>query len=144
MYKFDEPSLSESAKFSNISRDLALPVESEDLNWLGSDAFSALGRDKGSPVASATPETKFELDNVVSSTGKLENIAPVAPKETDLLGAAAKSAVQTAINNPLETGGTALLALLALRFKAPIVEEMAQAAAGLENFGAERFWRSAY
>lgn len=131
MYKFDEPGHLVSAKFSPINSDFAVPVETEAVTWLGSDVFSVPGRDNVSPAASAMPEMKFEPDNVVSQSAKLESVAPVAPKQTSLLDAAAKSAVQAAINNPLETSGTALLALLALRFKAPVVEEMAQAAAGL-------------
>ncbi len=59
------------------------------------------------------------------------DILPPVPKESNWIGATAQSAMDTVVNNPLETGGTALLALLAIRFKTPILEEMAQAAAGL-------------
>lgn len=92
----------------------------DEPSHLESDKFSSIGGDLTVPVE---PE-------VVTWLGS-DAFSAVVPKEKDLLGAAAKSAVQTAINNPLETSGTALLALLALRFKAPVLEEMAQAATGL-------------
>lgn len=59
------------------------------------------------------------------------DILPPVPKEKRWIDTAAQSVMQTAINNPLETGGTALLALLAIRFKTPILDEMAKAASGL-------------
>lgn len=138
MYKFDEPNLAESGNFSAVSPEDVLPLEAETGNWLGSDAFSGSelpGIKKAgfepNEVASRAPVGNIVLGGVVSPATGQENMPSVVPRETSWIGAAAQSAVQTAINNPLETGGTALLALLALRFKAPIVEEMAQAAAGL-------------
>lgn len=58
------------------------------------------------------------------------NAAEVEPVEQNWLGAAAYSGLEAVRSHPLETGGTALLALLAIRFKTPILEEIAAAAAG--------------
>ncbi len=56
---------------------------------------------------------------------------PIEPMEENWLCAAAYSAMDTVRSHPLETGGTALLALAALRLKTPILEELAASAAGL-------------
>lgn len=91
----------------------------EDSDPADSRKYSPVGRDGASVV---------ETDD----GGWLgADILPPVPKERSWIGATAQSAMDTVINNPMETGGTALLALLAIRFKTPILEEMAQAAAGL-------------
>lgn len=63
--------------------------------------------------------------------------ALVEPKEQNWLCAAAYSTLETVKSHPLETSGTALLALAALRLKTPILEELAASAAGLGKTAAK-------
>lgn len=56
-----------------------------------------------------------------------------APGEDRWITAAAKSALHAVTSHPLETGGGALLALLAVRCKAPALGELGKSSASLER-----------
>ncbi len=63
--------------------------------------------------------------------------ATARPEEHNWAAACATSVVDQFKTNPIGTGGTALLALLALRFKTPILEEMAASIAGVGKTAAK-------